>query len=444
MACLDKLSAVALLLLSSLTQLRATPAVRRMYAWVGDSVLLPCVDRGMKKLETYSWYYKKTSGPGGILLVSVERSGTPRYTQSRHWVRKKIQLNNLSLLIQDLREADGGVYSCTGGVVTSLTVFKDLPPVRKKLYVAAGDSIAEPCSGVPKTGGRTSPVQWSFQGIGDQNPLFLNSYSPSGGTDLNPERLTLLPNASVLIRDILRTHAGDYTCWIDDQNGHRKRLVTLTVCVLTVTADKASAAHSSRAVLNCTLLCESSEGRNETVLLWTHGNGTDLGPSVVNTITTTSTGVTATLEIPSPHNMSLRCSVRVRGEDRVSVEHFIHGHGVNNTGQQHTGISDASSGSVLLWTLTVCPSVFMSVLLLVFLCRRNAPIGNSSSVAHSCGSSGRFTPEAGEVESEAHYAAVEIRKPESSLTRTRAVEECVYSTLQFHSPCPAEGWESGQ
>ncbi|XP_066572444.1 carcinoembryonic antigen-related cell adhesion molecule 8 isoform X2 [Amia ocellicauda] len=406
------------------------------FANSGQTVRLSCRSRKSIVLDTVRWYYSAGAGHNRTRLFNLQQ-----------WTLKPAQplrlqmLPNSSLVIRDVSAQDTGIYTCdfcTDSVCNtiksvSLSLKKGeeaaLTPLRP-LYIPAGTNFIQPCGGDVLTA--VTSIKWFFQAMGEGIPTLLNFTSFANGT----ERMSLLPNASLLIRDVLGTDAGNYSCWRESSSDpDRQRLLSLTVCVLTVTADQVSpVSRGLQTVLNCSLLCGSTG--DPAVLSWSHSNGSELEPGVETHINT-STGVTSLLRIRPTENTTLRCAVQVRGEERVSMEFTVHTHRDAALGND-TVLSNPSSDSLapVLGALASCLSI-VTILLLCFLCRRTAAKGNKNSVAESRAGSSR-REESRDADADVLYAVLEIKRPVQSQASVRTEDEPVYSSVYFHAHSSAE------
>ncbi|XP_041089816.1 uncharacterized protein LOC121303293 [Polyodon spathula] len=282
------------------------------------------------------------------------------------------------------------------------------PNTTETVYVAEGEFVQLPCVGISnRTEGRH--VEWSFQATGDQSQTHLNVSAP-GHPTVNPrERVSLLPNASLLIQGVQRPDTGTYHC----RRGQQEKYHTLTVCVLTVKANTSSpVSKGTEVTVSCSLLCDHTP--QDAVLQWMDSNGT-----LLESHTTLSTGPSAELVIPSAYNTTLRCRLQVKEQERASVEYTIH----VTEEQNRIASNQTVLLPVLLGLAAVCV-VIAAILILLFRGRRtrdkeDGVLGVELNATHQAS-------QVKEEECEIHYAALEIRQPARERRREMIQEEVIY------------------
>ncbi|KAK1156733.1 hypothetical protein AOXY_G25770 [Acipenser oxyrinchus oxyrinchus] len=228
---------------------------------------------------------------------------------------------------------------------------------------------------------------------------------------VNPrERVSLLPNASLLIQGVQSPDTGTYYCRRDQQEKYHM----LTVCVLTVKADVSSpVSKGTEVTVSCSLLCDHTP--QDAVLQWMDSNGT-----LLESNTTLSTGPSAELVIPSAYNTTLRCRLQVKGQERASVEYTIPIH-------EEQGSSETVLLPVLLGIVAVCVAIVV-VLILLLRGRRTGDKGNL--LMYNVFNNLFISVSISQEECEILYATVEIRQPASTKRREMIQDEGIYCLIQ--------------
>ncbi|KAG7469102.1 hypothetical protein MATL_G00125330 [Megalops atlanticus] len=378
---------------------------KRLSARLGDRVVIKCADRENHHQDVCRWYYSKDSTVVHLMAIYRGKTGMTLHYSSAP-TRKKIQ-SNFSLVITDFQEEDQGIYSCemcsnnkcTKRFNTSVSLMQDsYSPITKRLYAAAGGVFTHACTGISEgQRSRVAAATWTYQAFGEVTPTTPGDHS-APGTGRTQGRLVLLPNASILLQDILRTDAGNYSCWRETSYGQRQRLLSISLCVLTATADGSSDKPGSP--LSCSLLCDrDGEGAG---LPWTHSDSNKTAPVMVENDTVTF----SVFDIPSEHGRTLACNASVRGEGVIN--------GTLN--------SDPNSGQNQAETSRLTLAVFgslaagicvLALLCFTFLCSCRISAGDAPSGDNLCSICTRGTqPEVWKAQTQVTFCTSDIRKPE--------------------------------
>ncbi|KAG9330859.1 hypothetical protein JZ751_021846 [Albula glossodonta] len=138
--------------------------------------------------------------------------------------------------------------------------------------------FTHPCLGGP--GNWTPVVTWTFQQFGEASSSPLSDLATGVGW---LQARGVLPNASIHIRDVLSTDAGNYSCRDSNSPVRQQTRMSLSLCVLTVTSNGSSEGASPG--LNCSLWCDEDWEPAKPPLAY--GNFTGPGAVVVETDTVT-------------------------------------------------------------------------------------------------------------------------------------------------------------
>lgn len=66
--------------------------------------------------------------------------------------------------------------------------------------------------------GEFTKLEWTFE---------------ASDTSAGAEKITVISNNSIHLKNVKQADAGTYTCWISRCVSHRQKLVTLNLCVIT-------------------------------------------------------------------------------------------------------------------------------------------------------------------------------------------------------------------
>ncbi|KAI4876892.1 hypothetical protein NFI96_008867, partial [Prochilodus magdalenae] len=207
---------------------------------VGDTVVLPCSCKGpdLVNPQTVQWGYRKVFKLGDYKedhsVVSKDGSVNQRY---RGRVERPTQNSpgQVSLIISPLTEEDEGTYLCGNRdynrTVTLYVGGCSMVGQRHTLTRSPGESVLLPCP-CPSTGHvKPERVTWSYSKprSSDRTPVSNDAGSYRGRVRTFDQ--TGSRNLSLLISDLTKEDAGDYTCTSDQHTAK----VVLQVKVLLYT-----------------------------------------------------------------------------------------------------------------------------------------------------------------------------------------------------------------
>ncbi|XP_037639922.1 uncharacterized protein LOC119496590 [Sebastes umbrosus] len=201
---------------------------------LGCQAVIPCQQYGSDSNSFY-WFYKKDERSKQIQLYFKDKNGIEHHHQLRS--RMKVPRNG-SLVIDHFTENDQGLYwceycfpnHCGNKPTTVISVKKEsLNETRKIFYVIAGSSFTHAFPG------ELTNLKWTFEA--------------SNNSKQGPESDFRTSNKSVHIANVKRADAGKYTCWKHGCDGHRQKLFTINLCVITV--------HDSEdSPVSCVVMCD--------------------------------------------------------------------------------------------------------------------------------------------------------------------------------------------
>ncbi|XP_041797695.1 uncharacterized protein LOC121609947 isoform X2 [Chelmon rostratus] len=291
-------------------------------------------------------------------------------------------LGNRSLVIDNLTEDDQGLYwcencfedNCLENPTTVLSVKKEiLKETNMTFYVTAGNNFTHVCPG------EFTNLKWTFEA---SNMTALRD-SVQG-----PQRQFVTSNKSIHIVNIKKADAGKYTCWTSGCNGHRWKILTINLCVVTVN-------HSEDSSVSCAVMCDMEFN--------------NIKPASTSNVTDTRT------VLRDPYGF-LNCSTRQMfdGCSTVKSTHLCKTTGTP-TGQEHLiRIRGISAALACLLLMAFCLICFLS------------PRWLKAFPTHlcCCGLKGRVEEEASVV-----YLSVVIRRPAETTDNHMTCNDCVYSEV---------------
>ncbi|XP_037396805.1 polymeric immunoglobulin receptor-like isoform X2 [Pygocentrus nattereri] len=313
----------------------------------GESVLLSCTCTDLQ------------DRPVGVQWRTPNREDLLQRYSSRVQTFNQSPPGNLSVLISDLTEEDGGIYTCWINQNQyrnfSLTV-KDCKlseTQEKDIHKYPGESVLLPCSCSDQ---RTIPVSVKWEHV------------DSGGTDVSNEtelykgrvqmfNKNLPANLSLLISNLTEQDQGTYRCSINNKQSINIRL-SIKGCTLSETQEKLVFRSPGQSVL---LPCSCTDQRTKPVSVkWEHVGS--CGTEVSNE-TPRYTGRVQMFNKNLPANLSLlisnlteqdqgtyRCSIN--NKESINIKLSI-------TAEKRE-ISD-SSGSLIPWIVCVALLLFIVI-----------------------------------------------------------------------------------
>ncbi|KAI1894894.1 hypothetical protein AGOR_G00120460 [Albula goreensis] len=420
-------AAVAIVLLTVLTGNRSySTNVQQLEAWLGERVEIPCTaQQHHSTQDSVRWYYRNSSSAKDTRILHREKSGLVHYNNFP--AEKKI-LSGFKLIINNFKEEDQGIYSCeifkrrgfSRQPGTRLVMLKDThSAITKRLYATEGEVFTHPCVG--GLGNWTPVVTWTFQQFGEASSSPLSDLATGVG---RLRERGVLPNASIHIRDVLSTDAGNYSCRDSNSPARQQIRMSLSLCVLTVTSNGSSEQASPG--LNCSLWCD--EDWEPAKPPPAYGNFTGPGAVVVETDTVTF----FVSDSPDKRKRTVACRMkeRVGGGVMVKLENATLAP-ENDTFQEDTQPSPHTLP--LFMVLPVSTSVLVLTLCFILLCRHRKT-AESHGEELSPEPSEQTNKELGEAECQIVYSTLELRKPEQD--RPIGQEEgCVYSVIGQEEGC---------
>ncbi|XP_066526891.1 polymeric immunoglobulin receptor-like [Hoplias malabaricus] len=235
----------------------------------GDSVLLSCSCTELQdKPETVQW---RTPHHGDLLSTELPQRYSSRVQTFNH-----NSPGNLSVLISDLTEEDGGRYSCWINqnqyrhFNLSVKVCTLSEPQEKEISKYPGDSVLLPCS---CTDPNTKPLSVKWQ-RGDSGGTEVSSGTDGYNGRLHMFNEGLPANLSQLISNLTEQDQGTYRCTI---NNNQSVSITLNVkvCTLSEPQEKEISKYPGDSVLlpcSCTdpntkpLSCTLSEPQRKKII----------------------------------------------------------------------------------------------------------------------------------------------------------------------------------
>ncbi|KAM3615226.1 uncharacterized protein V6R79_025265 [Siganus canaliculatus] len=215
---------------------------------LGCRAVIPC-PRDRRDSHSFKWFYKKDQHRDeAMTLFSVTESRLKLYNKFTLGSQMKV-LNNRSLVIEELTENNLGLYWC-------VNCFKsNCEPQRPSVYIQKKSIPKEIIQSVEVPEG--SIFNYSCQGV---NRLWtFDSENKIESNDYAQKFRSFFPtsNNSIYIVNVERTHAGKYICWTRECPGHRQRVLTINLCVISDTPREPKHQtwiYATSAVLMCLIL----------------------------------------------------------------------------------------------------------------------------------------------------------------------------------------------
>ncbi|KAJ8340860.1 hypothetical protein SKAU_G00331510 [Synaphobranchus kaupii] len=278
----------------------------RQGARLGDEVIIPCMDHHqINQQHGCMWFYRKNGHSKRDKIYKIDKTGIS-HTSSSFRGENKIQ-RDFSLVIMNFKKEDEGMYSCeictgakecTKGFETLLFLRNESRAVvTKRLYAAQGGDFAHPCPV-----GAEHSVSWTFQRSREES-------SPLPVIERPHQRGVGQHEASILVRDVQRSDAGNYSCWSERASGQKQRLLSLSLCVLTASPVGSSGSRGS--LLNCSVHCDV--GLEPVGLPHAPGKSTRADAVVVETAAVTFN----VSDSPEKHERTVVCHASEKGESGV-------------------------------------------------------------------------------------------------------------------------------
>ncbi|CAK6959058.1 uncharacterized protein LOC121906430 isoform X3 [Scomber scombrus] len=205
---------------------------------LGCSAVIPCQHKRGDS-DVIKWFYSKDIHSKKIQIFVEGKGGTPRYNDS--WKDKITARSNGSLVINSFTEDYQGLYwcdichqdSCEAKMSTVTIVDKEIiNETSERVFVTAGSSFTHVCP--------SDTTKWTFQA--SNTTALQNSVQ-------GPETDFVTFNKSIHIVNVKREDAGKYTCWTSKCYGHKQKLLTINLCVITVQQSEDSS-------VSCDVMCD--------------------------------------------------------------------------------------------------------------------------------------------------------------------------------------------
>ncbi|XP_040899925.1 uncharacterized protein LOC121185678 isoform X2 [Toxotes jaculatrix] len=196
--------------------------IYKLHFSLGCQAVIPC-QHERSGTDSFKWFYRRDGHTQKIQIYLQNKQGVQYYSVSRNSLSVK---HNRSLVISYFTEDDQGLYWCEycykdNCEQSSVIIVKKeiLDEIHKTFYVTAGSSFTYACPG------EFANLNWSFE-AGNKPALRISAVRSK--TDF------LTSNKSIHIVNVKRADAGKYTCWRSGCVGHRQKLLTINLSVITV------------------------------------------------------------------------------------------------------------------------------------------------------------------------------------------------------------------
>ncbi|XP_022620088.1 uncharacterized protein LOC111235808 isoform X3 [Seriola dumerili] len=194
---------------------------------LGCQAVIPCQQKS--ESNSFRWFYKKNEHSHEIRIFSQDKTGLALHHASRP--RGSIT-NNAAFMINHFGEEDQGLYwceNCYQGKCEKSAVIRVkkaiLDEIHETFYVTAGNSFTHACPG------EFTDLKWTFEASDATAPRI---------SAVRSKIDFVTSNKSIHIVNVEKANAGKYTCWISGCDGHRQKLLTINLCVVTDISDRAS------------------------------------------------------------------------------------------------------------------------------------------------------------------------------------------------------------
>ncbi|XP_049336721.1 uncharacterized protein LOC103026807 [Astyanax mexicanus] len=376
-----------ILLLSTTTHSDNSVPASVQFVTVGRTVKIPCKGYGNHSVATWLYRREDTS----YETIFSERNGRIYFGQRR--IRKK-PLRDFYLEFRPFTKEDKGIYVCklcknTMGCTYSQAISlipqyeKDCPTL-KTHFIIEGGRFSYTCLHNQTHNGK---VGWTFKVEGGHTLTHVNS-------ELTDRALLSIPY-------VQPSHSGIYRCWRETLTGQWETGYSLTLCVLTVSAEEMTDSPQ-----NCTLYCDVDvDAERDPITV-----GTDKG------------NISVTGKIKKPKS-SVICRINSRDVEanRTSVEE-------HNTFQAGA-TEDRTLSHTAVPISAACAAAFFIIVALVIILWSLRQRGMTERI--SCRESQSHTRESvqDECETQVIYSTLEFSKHRQPSVIT-SDHECVYSQIR--------------
>ncbi|XP_022620086.1 uncharacterized protein LOC111235808 isoform X1 [Seriola dumerili] len=350
---------------------------------LGCQAVIPCQQKS--ESNSFRWFYKKNEHSHEIRIFSQDKTGLALHHASRP--RGSIT-NNAAFMINHFGEEDQGLYwceNCYQGKCEKSAVIRVkkaiLDEIHETFYVTAGNSFTHACPG------EFTDLKWTFEASDATAPRI---------SAVRSKIDFVTSNKSIHIVNVEKANAGKYTCWISGCDGHRQKLLTINLCVVTVHQIENSS-------VSCALICDLEFSHNKS-----------------NNISNKETG-TRMISVRVELYGSLNCSAKRIFDLQITRSNSTHtpSNALNKTTDIHTKLEYLTP--VIYGTSAALVCLILMALLIFYL--RSRSRADISDRASGCGIEGR-----GE-ETSVVYSSFVIRRPAKTTNYHVTSSDCVYSEI---------------